>query len=286
MTAKANPAALKGNAVFAFYRDIGRLILLILAKAKENGINLFMAFQASDDLKKNGGAWGPKMDGNEGPDRIKELSNIMVYLEKSGFGKRVLWQDTDESFAYTKSKGLPDNHAEKIEFDGLNDFSFDFILGDKKLPTRSESTEVENEFTKDLIDRINKCLSIDDLKLKWDMVLDMYSDSQIPQKIVDAKDAKKDSLTNVVKSAKKDLSQNAAQKESEEDLERKRNNDDAIESINLAKDMQSLSDIWEAIVAALDVIDENVAKAKDEKKKELEKGAYVDKIAKIATKKK
>lgn len=178
MTAKANPASLKGNGVFAYYREVGRIIYLILEKAEKKGINLFMSFQASNDEKKNGGAWGPRMDGSEGPDRIRDLSSLMIFIEKTGFNKRTIWQNTSDSFAYTKSKALPVDHKEKVEFEGMQDFSIDFLLGGEKLPTiegRKKAQEYERKRLKeerskmipDMVERIGSAKTMEELRSLW-----------------------------------------------------------------------------------------------------------------------
>lgn len=212
MTAKANPAALKGNAVFGYYRDIGRLIYFILERAKEKKINLFMSFQATNDEKKNGGAWGPKMDGSEGPDRIKELSNLMLFVEKTGFGKRTIWQDTDESFAFTKAKNLPANHDEKVSFEGMEDFNFDFILKDRKLPTQSdreadakkaaEAQEKEKSAkVKEFLKAIESAENMDKLKDAWEAI--SRAEFNFNEELIAAKEAAKDKLSTPQEEAPK-----------------------------------------------------------------------------------
>lgn len=156
MTAKENPAALKGNAVFGYYRDLGRHILFIMEKAKKKGINLFMTFQATSGQKGYEGTWVPKVDGNEVPDRVKELSNLMLFIEKNGFRKRVIWQDTDSSFAHTKSKSLPIDHEEKLELEGLDDFTMDLILGDRPLKKRKQPKKITEKQLKSIRNAISE----------------------------------------------------------------------------------------------------------------------------------
>ena len=139
MTAHANPAKLAGNNVFGYYRDLGRYILFIMEKAKDKGVNVFFSFHGTDQDKNNKGVWMPKSDGKEIPDRIEELSSLMIFLEKKAFGERTVWLDTANNFALTKSKLLPADHPEKMEFKGMENFSLDYIMGGKMLPKRTTS---------------------------------------------------------------------------------------------------------------------------------------------------
>ena len=176
MTAKTNPANLKGNAVFGYYRDLGIDITLIMEKAKKKGINLFMTFQATSGQKGYENVWIPKVDGNEVPDRVRELSNLMVFIEKNGFNKRIIWQDTDASFAYTKSKALPADHAEKVKFEGMDNFTMDFLLGDLVMPKASER---EGMLIKQYNKSLKGCKTIAALKNIWAVVTTSKLDKEL-----------------------------------------------------------------------------------------------------------
>jgi len=132
MTAHTNPSSLKGNAVFGYYRDLGRLAVFICEKAREKKVNIIMTAQATKDKKGYEGVFVPDITGKETIDTLRDLSD-MVLVEKTGYGKRNVWMDTNDSYCLTKSKGLPIGHEEKIPFEGLENFSLNTILGERKL---------------------------------------------------------------------------------------------------------------------------------------------------------
>ena len=150
MTAHANPATLKGNAVFGYYRDLGRYATFICEKAREKKVNLVITAQAIKDKKGYEGVYVPDITGKETIDTLRDLSDIMVLIEKTGFGKRTIWQDADNSFCLTKSKGLPADHKEKISIEGLEKFNFDSLVEEKPLYIKPAPKKAPKELLKKL----------------------------------------------------------------------------------------------------------------------------------------